>query len=41
MPFFGVPFFEQKNKFWGIVFAKITGSHKFWGFILENNSLGY
>ena len=40
VPFFGVPF-SSKNKFWGIVFAKITSSHKFWGVILENNSLGH
>ena len=34
-------FFRAKNKFWGIIFAKITSSHKFWGVILENNSLGH
>ena len=31
MPFFGVPFFRAENKFWGIIFGKITGSHKFLG----------
>ena len=35
MPFFGVPFFQAENKFWGITFSKITSSHKFWGVILE------
>ena len=35
MPLFGVLFFEQKIKFWGIVFGKITSSHRFWGVILE------
>ena len=33
-------FFRPENKFWGIIFAKITSSHEFWGVILENNSLG-
>ena len=28
-------FFRAENKFWGIVFGKITGSHKFLGVILE------
>ena len=28
-------FFRAENKFWGIIFGKITSSHKFWGFILE------
>ena len=35
MPFFGVPFFEQKINFGGIIFGKITSSHKFRGVILE------
>ena len=34
-------FFLAENKFWGIIFAKITSSHKFWSVILENNSLGH
>ena len=34
-------FFGAENKFWGIIFGKITSSNKFWGVILENNSLGY
>ena len=29
-------FFRAENKFWGIIFGKITGTHKFWGVILEN-----
>ena len=29
-------FFPAKNKFWGIIFGKITSSHKFWGVFLEN-----
>ena len=33
--FFGVPFFRVENKFCGIIFGKITSSHKFWGVILE------
>ena len=41
MPFFWGAFFRAENKFWGIIFGKITGSHNFWGVILENNSLGY
>ena len=41
VPFFGVPFFEQKINVGGIIFAKITSSHKFLGVILENNSLGH
>ena len=41
MPFFGGAFFRAENKFWGIIFAKITSNHKFWGVILENNSLGH
>ena len=28
-------FFRAENKFWGIVFGKITSSHKFWGVILK------
>ena len=28
-------FFRAENKFWGIIFGKITSSHKFWGVILE------
>ena len=32
-------FFRAENKFWGIVFGKITICHKIWGVILENNSL--
>ena len=28
-------FFQKENKFWGIIFGKITRSHKFWGDILE------
>ena len=32
-------FSRAENKFWGIIFGKITSSHKFWGVILENNSL--
>ena len=28
-------FFRAENKLWGIIFGKITGSHKFWGVILE------
>ena len=32
---FGVLFVEAENKFWGIIFGKITSSHKFWSFILE------
>ena len=38
--FWGV-FFRAENKFWGIIFGKIKSSHKLWGVILENNSLGY
>ena len=33
-------FFRAGNKFWGIIFGKITSSHKFWGVIFENNSKG-
>ena len=29
-------FFRAENKFWGIIFGKITSSHKFWGVVLEN-----
>ena len=32
---FGGAFFQGENKFWGIIFGKITSSHKFWGVILE------
>ena len=28
-------FFPAENKFWGIIFGKMTSSHKFWGVILE------
>ena len=28
-------FFPAEDKFWGIVFGKMTSSHKFWGVILE------
>ena len=35
MAFSGV-IFPVENKFWGIIFGKITSSHKFWGVILEN-----
>ena len=35
MPFFGVPFFPAENKFWDIIFGKITSSHKIGGVILE------
>ena len=28
-------FFRAENKFWGIIFGKITSSHKFGGVILE------
>ena len=28
-------FFPAENKFWGIIFGKMTCSHKFWGVILE------
>ena len=28
-------FFPVENKFWGIIFGKITSSHKFWGVILK------
>ena len=28
-------FFRAENKFWGIIFGKITSSNKFWGVILE------
>ena len=28
-------FFRVETKFWGIIFGKITSSHKFWGVILE------
>ena len=28
-------FFRAENKFWGIIFGKITSIHKFWGVILE------
>ena len=28
-------FFRAENKFLGIIFAKITSSHTFWGVILE------
>ena len=28
-------FFRAENKFWGIIFGKITSCHKFWGVILE------
>ena len=38
VPFFGVPF-SSSNKFRGIIFAKTTSSHKFWGVVLENNPL--
>ena len=31
----GVPFLQAGNKFWGIIFGKITSSHKFWGVISE------
>ena len=27
--------FPAENKFWGIIFGKMTSSHKFWGVILE------
>ena len=27
--------FRAENRFWGIIFGKIKGSHKFWGVILE------
>ena len=32
---FRVPFFEQKIDFGGVIFGRITLSHKFWGVILE------
>ena len=28
-------FFRGEYKFWGIIFGKITSSHKFWGAILQ------
>ena len=28
-------FYPAENKFWGIIFGKMTSSHKFWGIILE------
>ena len=28
-------FFRTENKFWGIIFGKITTFYKFWGVILE------
>ena len=28
-------FFRAENKFWGIIFGKITSIHNFWGVILE------
>ena len=28
-------FFRAENKFWGIIFGKITSIHKFWDVILE------
>ena len=28
-------FLPAENKFWGIIFGKMTSSHKFWGVILE------
>ena len=28
-------FFRAENKLWGIIFGKVTSSHKFWGVILE------
>ena len=34
-------FFPAENKSRGTIFGKITSSRKFWGVILENNSLGY
>ena len=27
--------FQEENKFWGIIFGKITSSHKFWGVIFR------
>ena len=28
-------FFQAENKFWGIIFGKITSRHKFWAVIFE------
>ena len=28
-------FFRAENKFWGIIFGKITSSYKFWDVILK------
>ena len=28
-------FFPAENKFWGIIFAKISSTHKSWGVILQ------
>ena len=33
VPFFAVPFFEQKINFWGIISSKIASIHKFSGVI--------
>ena len=32
-------FFRAENKFWGIIFGKITSSHKFWGVIFRKITL--
>ena len=31
--------FRAENKFWGIIFGKITKSHRLLGLVLKNNSL--
>ena len=34
--FWGV-FYRAENTFWGVIFGKVTSSHRFWGVIFEKS----